>query len=81
MPTRFPNEIREYRLKAGLSQKALAALLGKGRPMISAWERGRRLPTLPSALRLAKSLNTLAESLYWRFYSPEDGTISDRPRP
>ncbi len=67
-PARFPNTIREYRLKAGLTQRRLGALLGKGRGVISAWERGHALPTVPCLFKLAKALDTLAESLYAGLY-------------
>ena len=67
--SRFPNKIREYRLKAGLSQWKLAELLGRGRNAVSSWERGLTLPSVPRLLRMAKILDTLAESLYMDFYS------------
>jgi transcriptional regulator with XRE-family HTH domain len=72
---RFPNRIREYRLKAGLSQRKLGEILGRGRNAISSWERGRTLPNVPRLLRMAKTLGTLAESLYMDFYStfPKEG--------
>jgi len=72
---RFPNRIREYRLKAGLSQRKLGEILGRGRNAISSWERGRTLPNVPRLLRMAKTLGTLAESLYMEFYStlPKEG--------
>jgi putative transcriptional regulator len=72
---RFPNKIREYRLKAGLTQKALAKLLGRGRDAISSWERGLSLPSVPRLLQMAKILGTLAEALYRDFYStfPKEG--------
>lgn len=66
---RFPNTIREYRLKAGLTQRKLAELLGRGRNAISSWERGLSLPSVPRLLRMAKLLGTLAESLYMEFYT------------
>jgi transcriptional regulator with XRE-family HTH domain len=66
---RFPNKIREYRLKAGLSQRKLAELLGRGRNAISSWERGLTLPSVPRLLKMAKVLGTLAESLYMDFYA------------
>jgi len=66
---RFPNKIREYRLKAGLSQRKLATLLGRGRDAVSSWERGLTLPNVPRLMRMAKILGTLAESLYMDFYS------------
>ena len=65
---RFPNKIREYRLKAGLSQQKLAALLGRGKDAVSSWERGLTLPNVPRLMRMAKILGTLAESLYNDFY-------------
>ncbi len=70
----FPNTIREYRLKAGLSQRKLATFLGRGRNAVSSWERGLTLPSVPRLLKMAKILDTLAESLYRDFYaaSPND---------
>jgi transcriptional regulator with XRE-family HTH domain len=68
-PARFPNRIREYRLKAGLSQEALGRLRGKTRKVISAWERGLRFPAGPVLLKLAKALGTLVESLYHGIYA------------
>jgi len=65
---RFPNKIREYRLKAGLSQRKLAAMLGRGKDAVSSWERGLTLPNVPRLLKMAKILGTLAESLYIDFY-------------
>ena len=67
---KFPNRIREYRLKAGLTQRALGTLVGTGRSVISAWERGLAIPRLPTLFRLAKILNTLSEALYYSFYAP-----------
>ncbi len=67
---RFPNRIREYRLKAGLSQRKLGALLGRGRNAISSWERGLTKPDVTLGVRMAKTLATLVESLYQDFYSP-----------
>src|SRR5437016_1521429 len=64
----FPNKIRDYRLKAGLSQRTLAEMLGRGRDAVSSWERGRTLPNVPRLMRMAKILGTLAESLYMDFY-------------
>jgi len=69
---RFPNRIREYRLKAGLSQRKLAQALGRGRNAVSSWERGLTLPSVPKLMRLAKHLDTLAEALYEDFYTGGD---------
>jgi len=67
---RFPNRIREYRIKAGFSQRKLAELLGRGRNAISSWERGLTQPSATRVVRMAKILSTLAESLYADFYAP-----------
>ena len=52
---------------AGVSE--LGALLGTTRSVVSAWERGHILPTLPNVFRLARALDTLAESLYLGLYT------------
>ena len=54
-PARFPNQIREYRLKLGLSQAGLGKLLGKTRKVILAWERGIHFPAGPVLFNLAKT--------------------------
>jgi transcriptional regulator with XRE-family HTH domain len=76
---RFPNKIREYRLKAGLSQAKLAVMLGRGRDAVSSWERGLTLPNVPRLMRMAKILGTLAESLYADFYAtfPKDSEMAN----
>jgi transcriptional regulator with XRE-family HTH domain len=68
---RFPNRIREYRLKSGLTQTALGRLVGKGRKIVSAWERVVRLPTVANALKLARGLATLVEGYWESLYSPQ----------
>ena len=79
LKVRFPNRIREYRLKAGLSQRDLAGQLGLRRNAVSAWERGISSPGLAHLLRLAKTLGTLAESLYQELYSPHQEKLN-KPR-
>lgn len=64
VPARYPNEIRAYRLKAGLTQRELGRLVGAHRSLVSTWERGHALPNLASVFRLARRLDTLAEALY-----------------
>ncbi len=79
-PARFPNKIREYRLKAGLSQRKLGEMLGRTHNAVSSWELGLSLPNVPLLLRMAKILGTLAEALYMDFYSTfrQDG-VSTAP--
>jgi transcriptional regulator with XRE-family HTH domain len=63
-PVRYPNRLREYRLRCGLSQKALAALLRKNRKLVSSWEVGFHFPAGRALFQLARALNTLVEGLY-----------------
>jgi len=65
---RFPNCFREFRIRSGLSQRALGRLIGAKRQHISDWECGQSIPTLPNVLKLAKALGTLAEALYHGMY-------------
>jgi transcriptional regulator with XRE-family HTH domain len=74
--TRFENQIRTYRIKAGLSQRELGRQLGLGRHAVSAWERGLTCPSTPVLLRLAKTLATLAEALYPGFYNPQQEPLA-----
>jgi transcriptional regulator with XRE-family HTH domain len=62
------NEIRRYRLQAGLTQRQLARQLGIRLSTYTSWERGMTCPSLPNLFKLAKNLNTLVEGLYPEFY-------------
>jgi transcriptional regulator with XRE-family HTH domain len=44
--------LRSARTRLGLSQTAFAELLGIAQPTLSAYESGRRQPTLPTLMRL-----------------------------
>ncbi len=44
--------LRSARLQLGLSQTGFADLLGIAQPTLSAYESGRRQPTLPTLLRM-----------------------------
>ncbi len=75
-PARFPNRIREYRLNAALSQRQLGALVGRTECTIRRWERGHQLPSVPDLFKLARTLDTLSESLYiglYRLYRRDEG--------
>lgn len=78
---RFPNRIREYRLQKGISQRELGRRIGYCRSVISDWERGFIVPSLKNAFRLARALDTLAESLYLGLYSKSSQAAPDQPRP
>lgn len=47
--------LRSARLRLGLSQTAFATLLGIAQPTLSAYESGRRQPTVPTLLKMLAS--------------------------
>ena len=58
------NVIRERRTTRGISQAALAEVLGVSRQTINAIETGRYLPSLPLAFSLASFFDTTIEALF-----------------
>lgn len=60
------NRVRERRLARGLTQEDLAALAGVSRQSIIAIERGRYVPSLPLALRLAEIFGCATDELFRR---------------
>ena len=62
---KIPNNLKEYRLKAGLTQKDLAAELGfKSEDRISHWEKGQAYPSVPNLLKIEKIFGVLARDIY-----------------
>ena len=61
---KFPNDIRRCRIQRGLSQQALADKLELHRSLVSLWERGLRLPNVPSLLAMVRELGVLPDTLY-----------------
>ena len=59
------NFVADFRKKLGLSQPKLAIMLGlKNYQSIQAIELGRNTPSVDTAIRLAKALNTTVEELF-----------------
>ena len=52
----FGQRLRELRLKRNLTQDALADLVATSKPFISNLERGVKVPSLTTILRLAEAL-------------------------
>lgn len=62
--TTFGGNLKSLRTKNGLSQEALAELLGVNRTQVSSWEHDRyALPATATLFRLAKALGCLVEDL------------------
>gem|GEM_PF-3086313 len=67
--TRQLNNLWINRKQAGLGQKSVARLLGhRSRSVISEYEAGRLLPSLPTALKLAVLYNRPITELYPTLY-------------
>ena len=58
------NRIKQYRKKRGLTQRQLAARIYCDVNSLSAWENGRRIPGIDSALLLARALGVSVEALF-----------------
>lgn len=56
--------LRELRLAKGVSQGELAQKVGMSNRVISHYETGRILPSLPVAVRLARVLDTTVEVIF-----------------
>ena len=65
------NDVREHRMRQGLSQGALADALGVSRQTVNAIETGKYLPSLPLALALGKHFGLPVEDLF----HPESGDL------
>jgi putative transcriptional regulator len=59
------NSVRKSREAKGLSQERLASMVGLARQSIISIEKGRFLPTVENALRIAEALETTVETLFW----------------
>ena len=64
MKDKVSNCIKEHRLHRGLSQEELAQAVGVSRQSINSIERGRYIPSLPLALRLAHFFNCPTDALF-----------------
>lgn len=59
------NNLKQIRLRLGLSQQELAAIAGVSRQTIGGVESGQYAPSTTVALRLAKALGCQVEDLFW----------------
>ena len=62
---KYPNKLREYRLKAGLTQKQVAKKLGlQCEDRLSHWERGQAMPSVKNLFRLCKTYKISPNNLF-----------------
>ena len=63
--THLANNLRRYRRKRGLRLRDMARLTGQSTPShLSHWEKGRKIPSLPNALRLSAAMKCPVEVLF-----------------
>lgn len=67
------NKVREVRLSLGRTQEELGASVGLTRQSIIAIEKGRFTPSIQTALRLARALETSVDRLFWLIGDAEIG--------
>lgn len=60
------NHIKEQRVQAGITQAELAAAVGVSRQSIISIERGRYIPSLQLALRVAEFFGCSVDTLFQR---------------
>ena len=58
------NKISELRKAQNLTQRLLAEKLNIHYQVFQRWEKGERAPTVDTAIRLARALNTTVEELF-----------------
>ncbi len=60
------NPIKERRLKAKMTQKALADKLGTNRSTVTQWELGTNTPKLSNLIKLSKVFKCALDSLVYK---------------
>ena len=64
MNEKVNNRVKEFRNKQGLTQKDLAKLSGVSRQSINSIEKGKYIPSLPLALKLAGIFKCKVDELF-----------------
>lgn len=59
------NRVHEFRVRANITQEALAAAIGVTRQTIIAMEKGNYVPSVRLALRVAKFFNTRVDDIFF----------------
>lgn len=59
------SRLRDIRESTGISQGALAQIVGVSRQTINSIETGKFDPSLPLAIKLARHFNVSVEDLFW----------------
>lgn len=66
------NQVQQHRKARHLTQEALGQQVGLTRQSINAIERGRFIPSVQTALLLARALDTMVDDLFWLGDTPHE---------
>ena len=61
----YQNNIKHFRVREGLTQEELAKKINTSRQMIGLIENNKTIPSVETALKLAKVLKEPIERLFW----------------
>lgn len=65
---RYPNRLKELRITKGLTQKEVAAFMGKQcEDRLSEWERGKNMPSVLNLLKLSGIYKVPIQEIYPNF--------------
>ena len=68
-PTRYPNRIKQLRMKKGLTQRELARIMGyESVSSLSHMEAGRKLPSVKTVMKLEAALQRPIRDIYPRLF-------------
>lgn len=65
LENKYPNKLKELRVKKNLTLKQVAALLNlQGESRLCRWERGQSTPSVVNLIKLCKVYNVPVDELY-----------------
>jgi transcriptional regulator with XRE-family HTH domain len=63
--SKYPNRLKEFRVKRKLKQKEVATLIGlKADDRICRWEQGQSMPSYQNILKLSKLFEVSSDEIY-----------------
>lgn len=75
----YPNRIRQLRMEKGLTQRELAFIVGyESLSTFAQLEAGRKLPSLPTALKLEVALQRLVPDIFPELYDQVRDGVAQR---
>lgn len=67
------NNIKKFRLATGLTQEQLGQKIGVDGSTIANWECGRRVPSIPNAIKLAVVFDTSLDAIFAKDHNAKAG--------